>query len=96
MSEEIAERKFNWTYAEGNRIGNHIWWISDNSKFSSHYPDWKMKYKTLNKSYRRFMSVTASVGLKKARMIQQDKKNVLGIGVNIEYNVKQILEEIFL
>jgi hypothetical protein len=28
------------------------------------------------------MSVTASVGLKKARMIEQDKKNVLGIGVN--------------
>jgi CDP-paratose 2-epimerase len=44
MSEEIAERKFNSTYAEGNRIGDHIWWISDNSKFSSHYPDWKMKY----------------------------------------------------
>ncbi|TAF57925.1 MAG: NAD-dependent epimerase/dehydratase family protein [Oscillatoriales cyanobacterium] len=44
MCEAIAERKFNWTYAEGNRIGDHIWWISDNSKFSSHYPDWKMKY----------------------------------------------------
>lgn len=44
MCEAIAERKFNWTYAEGNRIGDHIWWISDNSKFASHYPDWKMKY----------------------------------------------------
>ena len=44
MCKEIAERKFNWTYAEGNRVGDHIWWISDNSKFASHYPDWKMKY----------------------------------------------------
>jgi CDP-paratose 2-epimerase len=44
MCETIAERKFNWTYTEGNRIGDHIWWISDNGKFSSHYPNWKMKY----------------------------------------------------
>ncbi|MEG4282223.1 NAD-dependent epimerase/dehydratase family protein [Microcoleus sp. A006_D1] len=44
MCEAIAERKFNWTYAEGNRMGDHIWWISDNSKFASHYPDWKMQY----------------------------------------------------
>ena len=44
MCEEIADRKFNWTYAEGNRMGDHIWWISDNGKFASHYPNWKMKY----------------------------------------------------
>jgi CDP-paratose 2-epimerase len=44
MSETIAERKFNWTYAEGNRMGDHIWWISDNGKFASDYPEWKMKY----------------------------------------------------
>lgn len=44
MCETIAERQFNWTYAEENRMGDHIWWISDNGKFASHYPDWKMKY----------------------------------------------------
>ncbi|MDQ2099908.1 MAG: NAD-dependent epimerase/dehydratase family protein [Tychonema bourrellyi B0820] len=44
MCETIAEREFNWTYAEDNRMGDHIWWISDNGKFASHYPDWKMKY----------------------------------------------------
>ena len=44
MCEEIAGRKLNSTYAETNRIGDHIWWISDNGKFSSHYPNWKMKY----------------------------------------------------
>ena len=44
ICEEIAGRKLNSTYAETNRIGDHIWWISDNGKFSSHYPNWKMKY----------------------------------------------------
>jgi CDP-paratose 2-epimerase len=44
MCEAIADRKFNWTYAEGNRMGDHIWWISDNRKFANHYPNWKMKY----------------------------------------------------
>lgn len=44
MCETIADRQFNWTYAESNRIGDHIWWISDNGKFESHYPNWKMKY----------------------------------------------------
>lgn len=42
--EKIAGRELNWTYAEGNRIGDHIWWVSDNGKFSKHYPDWSQKY----------------------------------------------------
>lgn len=44
ICEEIAGQKLNWNYAEQNRIGDHIWWISDNGKFSNHYPNWKMKY----------------------------------------------------
>lgn len=44
LCEEIAGRKLNWNYAEDNRVGDHIWWISDNSKFSNHYPNWKMEY----------------------------------------------------
>lgn len=44
MCEEIAGRKLNSTYAETNRVGDHIWWIGDLGKFSSHYPNWKMKY----------------------------------------------------
>jgi CDP-paratose 2-epimerase len=27
-----------------NRIGDHIWYISDVSKFKSHYPDWDFEY----------------------------------------------------
>ena len=29
---------------ETNRIGDHIWWISDVRKFQSHYPTWKFRY----------------------------------------------------
>ena len=33
-----------WRYEEQNRVGDHIWWISDNSKFSAHYPEWQVAY----------------------------------------------------
>ncbi len=44
LCEEITEKKMNWSYSETNRIGDHIWWISDVSKFQAHYPDWHFKY----------------------------------------------------
>lgn len=44
MCEEITGKAFNWTYGEDNRIGDHIWWISDVAKFQSHYPDWHYRY----------------------------------------------------
>lgn len=44
MCEEVTGRKFNWTYAETNRIGDHIWYVSDLSKFQNHYPSWKLEY----------------------------------------------------
>ncbi|MBV8984029.1 MAG: NAD-dependent epimerase/dehydratase family protein [Acidimicrobiia bacterium] len=44
LSEEIAGRTLDWTYVEDNRIGDHIWWIGDNGRFESHYPDWKLQY----------------------------------------------------
>lgn len=44
MCEEISGQKINTTYTNKNRIGDHIWWISDNSKFESHYPKWKFEY----------------------------------------------------
>jgi CDP-paratose 2-epimerase len=44
LAQEITGKEMNYTYSETNRIGDHIWWISDNSRFESHYPNWKMKY----------------------------------------------------
>jgi len=31
-----------YSISDKNRIGDHIWYISDLSKFRSHYPDWKI------------------------------------------------------
>jgi CDP-paratose 2-epimerase len=42
--ERISGRKLNWTYVEDNRIGDHIWWISNVSKFRSHFPNWQYRY----------------------------------------------------
>jgi CDP-paratose 2-epimerase len=44
LCEEISGRKLNWSYVEDNRIGDHIWWISDVRKFQGHYPGWKYRY----------------------------------------------------
>ncbi len=44
MCEQISGKKLNWTYEETNRIGDHIWWISDVRKFQTHYPTWKFRY----------------------------------------------------
>ncbi len=44
MLEEITGKKMNYSYTESNRIGDHIWWISDVSKFKSHYHEWYYKY----------------------------------------------------
>jgi CDP-paratose 2-epimerase len=43
-SEKITGKKMNWSYSETNRIGDHIWWISDVSKFKKHYPTWDFTY----------------------------------------------------
>ncbi len=44
LCEEITGNKMNYTLTDDNRIGDHIWWISDLSKFKAHYPEWDWKY----------------------------------------------------
>jgi CDP-paratose 2-epimerase len=44
MCQEIAGRKLEWDYAPNHRIGDHIWYVSDLSKFKSHYPGWTLTY----------------------------------------------------
>jgi CDP-paratose 2-epimerase len=44
ICEEISGNKLNYNYSETNRIGDHIWYISDVTKFKSHYPDWNWSY----------------------------------------------------
>ncbi|MFT4556403.1 MAG: CDP-paratose 2-epimerase, partial [Planctomycetaceae bacterium] len=40
LIEELTDRKMNVSYTDQNRIGDHIWYVSDTRKFQSHYPDW--------------------------------------------------------
>ena len=40
--EEMTGKKMNWQYVDQNRIGDHICYISDLTKFKSHYPNWKI------------------------------------------------------
>lgn len=40
LCEELTGRKMNWTYTDKNRAGDHIWYISDMSRFKTHYPEW--------------------------------------------------------
>jgi CDP-paratose 2-epimerase len=44
LSEEITGNEFNWKYVDDSRRGDHIWWVSDLSRFREHYPDWKIKF----------------------------------------------------
>ena len=41
LCEEITGNKMAWSYEEKNRTGDHIWWISDCSRFENDYPEWK-------------------------------------------------------
>jgi len=42
--ETILGKQAQVTYREASRTGDHIWYISDVSKFRSHYPEWNYMY----------------------------------------------------
>ena len=42
LCEEIAGRRLKTAYVETPRAGDHIWWVSDVSKFAAHFPGWKL------------------------------------------------------
>jgi len=44
LCEQIVGRKMNVRYVDENRIGDHVWWVSDVRKFREHYPDWRLTY----------------------------------------------------
>ncbi|MBI2430025.1 MAG: NAD-dependent epimerase/dehydratase family protein [Ignavibacteriales bacterium] len=44
MCEAITGKKMNATYTDDNRIGDHIWYISDVRKFQKHYPSWSYQH----------------------------------------------------
>lgn len=44
--EKLFKKKAKTKYVKENRKGDHIWYISDVSKFKSHYPGWDFTYNT--------------------------------------------------
>jgi CDP-paratose 2-epimerase len=44
LCEEITGNQFHYSLSDQNRSGDHIWYISDLSKFKSHYPSWTWKH----------------------------------------------------
>lgn len=42
--EQISGKVAKVEYIDENRIGDHIWYVSDVSKFKKDYPDWDYKY----------------------------------------------------
>ena len=39
---DVTGKKVKYALIDAPRVGDHIWWISDNSKFIKHYPDWSI------------------------------------------------------
>jgi CDP-paratose 2-epimerase len=44
--EKLLGKKANYELSQQNRIGDHIWYVSDVSKFKKHYPKWDFEYDT--------------------------------------------------
>ncbi|QDS99000.1 NAD-dependent epimerase/dehydratase family protein [Adhaeretor mobilis] len=44
LCEHIAGRDMAWTYAEENRAGDHMWWVSDLTRFQTDYPDFELEF----------------------------------------------------
>jgi len=40
----FLDTKLNYTISKDNRIGDHIWYVSDVTKFKNHYPNWEYTY----------------------------------------------------
>ncbi len=44
LCEDVTGRQLNWSYVDEARMGDHKWWISDNSRLQQRYPGWQQTY----------------------------------------------------
>jgi CDP-paratose 2-epimerase len=44
LCQEISGNEMKVQYRNEARVGDHIWWISDVSKFRRHYPEWRLTH----------------------------------------------------
>ncbi len=64
ICEELTGNTFSYSYTENNRSGDHIWYISDVSKFKAHYPEWGYKYNIYDILREMFASFTTRLNFK--------------------------------
>lgn len=57
--EQLTGHKLSWTYVDEARKGDHICYISDLTKFRSHYPNWEIT-KTLDDILREIIAAESS------------------------------------
>ena len=61
LCEDITGNKTNYTYSDINRKGDHIWYISDLTKFKEHYPQWKQQFNLTDTLKEIFIGVRARI-----------------------------------
>ena len=44
LCQKIAEKELRWTYKDESRMGDHMWYVSDMSRFRRDYPAWGPEY----------------------------------------------------
>ena len=44
LVEEMTGKLLSYTLSDENRVGDHIWYVSDVRKFQDHFPTWKYTY----------------------------------------------------
>jgi len=44
LCEELVGQDLDWEYEDANRIGDHMWWVSDLTAFKRDYPEWTLRY----------------------------------------------------
>ena len=46
LVEKIAKIRIKKKLIKTNRVGDHIWYVSNLKKFKKHYPNWRQIYST--------------------------------------------------
>ena len=44
LVQELSGEELDWEYVDQSRKGDHVWYVSDLSRFCCHYPNWKVTY----------------------------------------------------
>ena len=44
LCETITGNKMSYSYSDQTRVGDHLWYVSDVSRFQEHYPGWRFEF----------------------------------------------------